>query len=158
MTPSSWFQKGLNIFSVQWQKDFTCAKQKTTLFLEQLYRSLPTTRTWERASKNSSPEKGSSDQENDINNYLSACDLLHQQKDRWGLRTVVQSRKKYLLPVFQIRIRIRIRFVSWIRIRIHNVDPDPAADKISSKSQNKFISFRIIWLILIFFYLTSFKF
>jgi hypothetical protein len=38
--------------------------------------------------------------------------------------------------VFRIRIRIRIRikFVSWIRIP--NADPDPAADKISSKSQN----------------------
>jgi hypothetical protein len=43
-----------------------------------------------------------------------------------------------LWPVFRIRIRIRIRikFVSWIRIRIPNADPDPAADKISSKSQN----------------------
>ncbi len=29
---------------------------------------------------------------------------------------------------------IRIKFVSWIRIP--NADPDPAADKISSKSQN----------------------
>ncbi len=40
--------------------------------------------------------------------------------------------------VFQtvFRIRIRIKFVSWIRIRIRNADPDPAADKISSKSQN----------------------
>ncbi len=36
------------------------------------------------------------------------------------------------------RIRIRIEFVSWIRIRIPNAypDPDPAADNISSKSQN----------------------
>jgi hypothetical protein len=41
---------------------------------------------------------------------------------------------KVLLAVF--RIRIRIKFVSWIRIRIPDVDPDPAADKISSKSQN----------------------
>ncbi len=31
---------------------------------------------------------------------------------------------------------IRIKVVSWIRIRIPNADPDPAADKISSKSQN----------------------
>ncbi len=31
---------------------------------------------------------------------------------------------------------IRIKFVSWIRIRIPNANPDPAADKISSKSQN----------------------
>jgi hypothetical protein len=31
---------------------------------------------------------------------------------------------------------IRIKFVSWIRIRIPNADPDPAADKISPKSQN----------------------
>jgi hypothetical protein len=31
---------------------------------------------------------------------------------------------------------IRIKFVSWVRIRIPNADPDPAADKISSKSQN----------------------
>ncbi len=32
----------------------------------------------------------------------------------------------------------RIKFVSWIRIqvRIPNADPDPVADKISSKSQN----------------------
>ncbi len=30
--------------------------------------------------------------------------------------------------------RIRMKFVSWIRIP--NADPDPAADKISSKSQN----------------------
>jgi hypothetical protein len=36
-----------------------------------------------------------------------------------------------LPPVF--RIRIRIKLVS--RIRIPNADPDPAADKISSKSQ-----------------------
>jgi hypothetical protein len=35
----------------------------------------------------------------------------------------------------EFRIRIRIKFVSWIRIRIPNADPDPAADKISSKSQ-----------------------
>jgi hypothetical protein len=44
-----------------------------------------------------------------------------------------------LLPLNTVfRIRIRIKFVSWIRIRIPNVDPDPdpAADKISSKSQN----------------------
>ncbi len=33
------------------------------------------------------------------------------------------------------RIRIRIRFVSWIQIRIPNADPDPAVDRISSKSQ-----------------------
>jgi hypothetical protein len=31
---------------------------------------------------------------------------------------------------------IRIKFASWIRIRIPNADPDPAADKMSSKSQN----------------------
>jgi hypothetical protein len=31
------------------------------------------------------------------------------------------------------RIRIRIRFVSWIQIRFPNADPDPAADDISSK-------------------------
>ena len=37
-----------------------------------------------------------------------------------------------LVAVF--RILIRIKFVS--RIRIPNADPDPAADKISSKSQN----------------------
>jgi hypothetical protein len=30
----------------------------------------------------------------------------------------------------------RIKFASWIRIRIPNADPDPAADKMSSKSQN----------------------
>ncbi len=29
---------------------------------------------------------------------------------------------------------IRIRFVSWIRIRIPNANPDPATDEISSKS------------------------
>ncbi len=28
-------------------------------------------------------------------------------------------------------VRIRIRFVSWIRIRIPNADPDPAADEIT---------------------------
>ncbi len=39
-------------------------------------------------------------------------------------------------PVFRIRIRNRIKFVSWIRIRTPNADPDPAADKFSSKSQN----------------------
>ncbi len=39
---------------------------------------------------------------------------------------------------------IRISFVSWIRIRIPNADPDPAVDKISSKSQKKIISFRVI--------------
>jgi WD40 repeat protein len=31
---------------------------------------------------------------------------------------------------------IRIKFASLIRIRIPNADPDPAADKMSSKSQN----------------------
>ncbi len=31
---------------------------------------------------------------------------------------------------------IRNKFVSRIQIRIPNADPDPAADKISSKSQN----------------------
>jgi hypothetical protein len=31
---------------------------------------------------------------------------------------------------------IRIKFVSWIWIRIPNADPDPAADKISSKNQH----------------------
>ncbi len=33
---------------------------------------------------------------------------------------------------------IRVKIVSWVRIRIRipNADPDPAADKISSKSQN----------------------
>jgi hypothetical protein len=38
----------------------------------------------------------------------------------------------YLLSVFRIRICIP------------NANPDPAADKISSKSQKKFISFRVI--------------
>jgi hypothetical protein len=46
-------------------------------------------------------------------------------------------------------------FLSWIQIRIPNADPDPAADKISSKSQNNSYNLRVIWLILTFFFLTS---
>jgi hypothetical protein len=49
---------------------------------------------------------------------------------------------------------IRIKFVSWIRIRIPNADPDPAADNISSKSQNNlFISFSYLTNFNIFFFL-----
>jgi hypothetical protein len=47
---------------------------------------------------------------------------------------VVHLNKSKLFPAV-FWIRIRIQFVSWIRIRIPNADPDPAADKISSKSQ-----------------------
>jgi hypothetical protein len=30
---------------------------------------------------------------------------------------------------------IRIKFVSWIRIRIQNADPDPAAEKLAPKAK-----------------------
>jgi hypothetical protein len=50
---------------------------------------------------------------------------------------LIFSKLALFYPVF--RIRIRIRFVSWIRIRIPNAEPDPAADKISSKSQKNSI-------------------
>ncbi len=50
------------------------------------------------------------------------------------LRQATENTKNYLWAV--LRIRIRIEIVSWIRIRIPSADPDPAVDKISSKSQN----------------------
>jgi hypothetical protein len=51
-------------------------------------------------------------------------------------KTMVQLLRWFLKQCFGSGSAwIRIRFVSWIRIRILNADPDPAADKISSKSQ-----------------------